>query len=211
MWKKYFEVTALNETWTLLGLNWYTTSNHIPAKLHNVCVHGPKQVGVAPAHSIDPLSWSEVQQGERARQNILTPHGDRRNSSSLHQREGGLSCSVWWAERLEAAWSSRVFLPPINKPPKNKQFHPTEKETGQWDKRDGQTGVRKEWHLWQRARRNNLEEMRGRAEDNRDVYERSIRLVVSLFLAYLFGLDSKPRLHILIRLMNDVAYAISIS
>ncbi len=49
---------------------------------------------------------------------------------------------------------------------KNKQFHPTEKEMGQRDKREGQTGVRKEWHLWQRALRQTLEEMRGWAEDN---------------------------------------------
>lgn len=100
---------------------------------------------------------------ERTRQKILTPCGDRRYSSSQHQREGGLSCSAWWAERLEAAWSSGVFFPPINKPPKNKQFHPTEKEMGRWDKREGQTGVRKEWYLWQRPLREKLEEMR--AED----------------------------------------------
>lgn len=111
--------------------------------------------------------WSAVSKmkfkKERTRQKILTPCGDRRYSSSQHQREGGLSCSAWWAERLEAAWNSGVFFPPINKPPKNKQFHPTEKEMGRWDKREGQTGVRKEWYLWQRPLREKLEEMR--AED----------------------------------------------
>lgn len=58
---------------------------------------------------------------EGARQKILTPLGDRRGGSVQHQREGGLSCSPWWAERLEAAWNSGVFLPPVNKPRKKKQ------------------------------------------------------------------------------------------
>ncbi len=74
------------------------------------------------------LKWSSRR--ERAKQKFLTPHGDRRNSSSQHQREGGLSCSVWWAERLETAWSSGVFLPPINKPPKTNSSTP---QRGRWD------------------------------------------------------------------------------
>lgn len=48
---------------------------------------------------------------------------------------------------------------------KNKQFHPTEKETGQQDMREGQTGVKKEWHQLQRAWREKLDEITGGADD----------------------------------------------
>lgn len=53
---KKIGVTAFNETFIPPGLNWYITSNCFTAKLHNVCVHGPKQVAFARAHSIDLLS-----------------------------------------------------------------------------------------------------------------------------------------------------------
>lgn len=161
------------------GLNRYITSNQITAKLDNVCVHGPKQVAFARAHSIDPLSWSEVQEGESQAENFRLPMGTGRNSSSQHQREGGLSCSVWWAERLEAAWSSGVFLPPINKPPKNKQFHPTEKEMGQWDKRGRADRCQKRVTSVTEGTRREAggdERMSWRQEC---FHERSIRLVVS--------------------------------
>lgn len=179
--KKYLEITAFNETFIPLGLNWYITSNRIAAKITQCLCTRPKAGSSRTQYRSAVLKWSSRRR-ERSRK-ILTPHGDGRSSSSQHQRKGGLSCSVWWAERLEAAWSSRVFLPPINKPPKNKQFHPAEKEMGQRDEREGQTGVREEWHLWQGPVREKLEEMRGRG----CLHERSIRLVVSLFLACWFG------------------------
>lgn len=53
---KNLEISTFNETFIPFGLNWRTTSNHIAAKLHNVCVHGPKQAVFAHSQDIDPLS-----------------------------------------------------------------------------------------------------------------------------------------------------------
>lgn len=149
----------INSSW----LNWYTTSNHITAKLHNVCVHGLKQVAFACAHSIDPLSWSEVQ-GESEAENVDSPWGQEKQLISAPKRRRAVMFRVMsWKTR--GGLKQRGIPSPHKQTSKNKQFHPTEKETGQWDEREGQTGVREEWHQWQRALREKLEEMRGWSED----------------------------------------------
>lgn len=143
--KKCLEITAFNETFRL---NWYTTSNGIAAKLHNVCVHGPKQVAFARVHSIDPLSWSEVQEGESEAEIFDSPWGQEKQLISAPKRRRAVMFRVMsWKTR--GGLEQRGIPSPHKQTSKNKQFHPTEKETGQWDKREGQTGVREEWHLWQ--------------------------------------------------------------
>lgn len=101
---------------------------------------------------------------ERAKQKILTPHGGREKQliSAPKRRRAVMFCVMSWKTR--GSREQRGISSPHKQTSKNKQFHPTEKEMGQWDKREGQTGVRKEWHLWRRALGEKLE-MRGGAED----------------------------------------------
>ena len=151
---------------SLFGLNRYMciTSNHIAAKLHNVCVHGPKQVAFAGAHSIDPLSWSEVQEGESEAENFDSPWGCKKALiSAPKRRRAVMFCVMSWKTR--GGLEQRGIPSPHKQTSKNKQFHLTEKEMGQWDKREGQTGVREEWHLLQWTLRDELDEMRGWADD----------------------------------------------
>lgn len=148
----------------LFGLTRCIISNHIAAKLHNVCVHGPKQVVFARAHSIDPLSWSEVQEGESEAENFDSPWGrEKELISAPKRRRAVMFCVMSWKTR--GGLEQRGIPSPHKQTSKNKQFHPTEKEMGQRDKREGQTGVREEWHLLQRALGEELDEIRGWADD----------------------------------------------
>lgn len=128
--KNYLEIRAFSETFIPFEIYWYITSNHITAKLHNVCADGPKQVAFAHSQNIDRLCSSEVEEGGSETEKFLTPYGDGRNGSSQHQRERGLSCFVWWAERLDGGLEQRCIPSPINKPPKTNSSTPQRRR---WD------------------------------------------------------------------------------
>lgn len=88
---------------------------------------------------------------EGEKQHSFALHGDRRNRSSLRQTEGGLSCFCVMSWKTRGVLEQQAIPFPRKQTSKNKQFHPTKKEMGQWDERGGQTGVREEWRVWQRA------------------------------------------------------------
>lgn len=61
----YLEMSAFSETFIPFEIYWYIASNHITAKLHNVCADGPKQVAFSQSNNIDLLCSSEVQDGAK--------------------------------------------------------------------------------------------------------------------------------------------------
>lgn len=88
------------------------------------------------AGSICTLSqyWSAVlKRSSRRREQskkFWLPMGTGETAHLTTKERGGLSCFVWWAERLDVAWSSGIFHPPINKLPKANGSTP---QRGSWD------------------------------------------------------------------------------
>lgn len=80
---------------------------------------------------------------------------EKRLISAPKRKRAVMFCVMSWKTRRGPG--AAVYSFPYKQTSENKQFHPTEKEMGQWDKKRGQTGVTEEWHLWQRALRDKLQ------------------------------------------------------
>lgn len=132
VWKKknYLEIRAFSETFIPFEIYWYITSNHITCQITQCLCRRPKAGSIRSLtqYRLAVFEWS----WRRREQNwkILTPYGDGRNGSSQHQRERGLSCFVWWAERLDGGLEQRCIPSPINKPPKTNSSTPQRRR---WD------------------------------------------------------------------------------
>lgn len=128
--KNYLEIRAFGETFIPFEIYWYITSNHITCQITQCLCRRPKAGSIRSLtqYRLAVFEWSWRRRERNWK--ILTPYGDGRNGSSQHQRERGLSCFVWWAERLDGGLEQRCIPSPINKPPKTNSSTPQRRR---WD------------------------------------------------------------------------------